>query len=477
MTPDTASIVQGTLSTQPVEALRAQLRGPLLTPEHAEYQAARQIWNGMIDRKPALIARCAGAADVRACVRFARAQRIAVSIRGGGHNIAGTSLCDGGLVIDLSGLRSVEVDPLTRRAHVQPGAKLADFDAEAQAFGLACPLGINSTTGVAGLTLGGGFGWLSRKYGMTIDSLLSADLVNANAEFMHVNDRENPEVFWALRGGGGNFGVVTRFEFQLHSVGPDVLSGLIVYPMEQAKSVLLGYRELITKLPDDFSVWLVLRKAPPLPFLPAPAHGQPVLVLAAFYAGSDASEGQRGLEPFRRLGVPLGEHVGTQPYAAWQQAFDLLLAPGARNYWKSHNLNTLSDAAIDIALDYAGRLPSPHCEIFFGLLGGQASRIERTATAYPHRDSLFALNVHARWESVREDGPCIDWARALFRSMAPEATGGVYVNFLTEDESGRVRDAYGPNYERLAAIKQRIDPDNLFRANQNIAPHDSEVRA
>jgi FAD/FMN-containing dehydrogenase len=474
MTPSPGSTAQGdrerTLSKQSIDNLRSELRGRLLTPEHSEYDSARRIWNGMIDRRPALIARCSGAGDVRSCVRFAKAQGVPLSIRGGGHNIAGTSLCEGGLVIDLSPLRSVEIDPLTRRAHVQPGATLSDFDAEAQAFGLATPLGINSTTGVAGLTLGGGFGWLTRKYGLTIDNLVSADLVNAKGEFMHVNQEENPELFWALRGGGGNFGVVTRFEFQVHPVGPEVLSGLIVYPMDQAKAALQQYRELVAKMPDDLSVWLVLRDAPPLPFLPASVHGKPVLVLAVFYAGKDTSEGQRLIEPFRRLGSPHGEHVGLQPYRAWQQAFDPLLTPGARNYWKSHNLNAMSDSAIDVALDHAKRLPSPHCEVFFALLGGQASRIDRAATAYPHRDALFAMNVHARWETPAEDRACIDWARSLFRTMAPHAAGGVYVNFLTEDESERIRDAYGPNYERLASLKERLDPDNLFRANMNIKP-------
>jgi FAD/FMN-containing dehydrogenase len=442
----------------------------LLTPESPDYERARRIWNGMITCRPALIARCLGVSDVRSCIRFARAQALPLSVRGGGHNIAGTSLCEGGIVIDLSLLRSVEVDPIARRAHVQPGATLADFDAEAQAFGLATPLGINSTTGVAGLTLGGGFGWLTRKHGLTIDNLLSVDLVNAEAEFMHANSQENPELFWALRGGGGNFGVVTRFEFQLHPLGPEILGGLVVHPLSDAREVLSGYRALLADMQDEVNVWLVMRRAPPLPFLPEAVHGQPVLVLALFYAGADRSEGQHALEPFRALGKPYAEHVGPLPYRAWQQLFDPLLTPGARNYWKSHNLNTLSDGAVDVALEHANRLPSPQCEIFFGLLGGRAARVDPAATAYRHRDALFALNVHARWETPEDDRTCIDWARSFFQAMAPHAAGGVYVNFLTEDERERVQSAYGENYARLATVKQRFDPDNLFRSNQNIRP-------
>jgi len=458
------------LSAQAIEGLRGQLRGRLLTREHPDYEAARRIWNGMIDRKPALIARCLGAADVAACIRFARAQKRALSVRGGGHNIAGTSLCEGGLVIDLSLLRSVQVDPLARRAQVQPGATLADFDAEAQAFGLATPLGINSTTGIAGLTLGGGFGWLTRMYGMTIDNLVSADVVGADGTFMRANEQENADLFWALRGGGGNFGVVTRFEFKLHPVGPEIFGGLIVYPLAQAREVLVRYRELVASMPDELSVWLVLRQAPPLPFLSPDVHGKPVLVLAVFYAGKDAEQGRRLAEPFHQFGTPHAVQLGVQPYRAWQQTFDPLLTPGARNYWKSHNFASLSDAAIEVALEHVKQLPSPHTEIFFGLLGGQAARVDARATAYPHRKAVFVMNVHGRWETAAEDRACIDWARNLYRTMTPHAMGGVYVNFLTEDETERVRDAYGPNYGRLAAAKKQFDPDNLFRSNQNIQP-------
>jgi FAD/FMN-containing dehydrogenase len=422
----------------------------------------------MIDRRPALIARCAGAADVMRAVAFARAHDVLVSVRGGGHNIAGSAVCDGGLTIDLSAMRLVRVDPWTRRAQVGPGATLGDFDHEAQAFGLATPLGINSTTGVAGLTLGGGFGWLSRKHGLTIDNLLSADVVLSDGRLVRASAEENPDLFWGIRGGGGNFGIVTRFEFQLHPVGPEVLAGLIVFPLAQARQVLAGYREIAPKTPLEMNVWAVLRKAPPLPFLPAEVHGREILALAVFHA--DPEKGAAAVEPFRRLGSPVGEHLGRVPYAAWQQGFDPLLTPGARNYWKSHNLSELRDGAVDALIEYSGRLPSPHCEIFVGLLGGEVARTAPTATAYPHREAAFVINVHGRWETAAEDETCVGWARSFFEESARYATGGVYVNFLSADETDRVAAAYGPNYERMVEVKRKFDPRNLFRMNQNIQP-------
>lgn len=457
------------LRNDAVEEIKSQTRGKVLLPADPGYEETRQIWNATIDRRPAVIIQCAGVADIIRSVAFAREHRLPVSVRGGGHNIAGNALSDGGLTIDLSTMKSVRVNPETRRAYVEPGATLADFDHEAQAFGLATPLGINSTTGVAGLTLGGGFGWLTRKYGMTVDNLISAEVVTADGKRVRASEEENPDLFWALRGGGGNFGIVSLFEFQLHPVGPEVLSGLIVFPFDQAKEVLTKYRQAVDKMPDDLSVWVVLRKAPPLPFLPKEVHGKEVVVFAILYAG-EVEEGKRLIEPLRRFGRPHGEHIGPMPYTAWQKAFDPLLAPGARNYWKSHNFSQLSDGALDTVIEYAGRLPSPHCEIFFGLIGGQASRIAPDATAYAHRETKIVMNVHGRWEKPEEDKQGIAWARAFFNAAAPHATGSVYVNFLTEEESARVGAAYGPNYDRLARIKNKYDPENFFNRNQNIKP-------
>jgi FAD/FMN-containing dehydrogenase len=455
------------LADDAVEGLRGSLRGGLLRSGDPGYDASRTLWNAMIDRRPALIARCSGAADVRRAVDFARAHGVLTAVRGGGHNIAGNAVCDGGLVIDLSALRTVRIDPAARRAHVGPGALLGDFDHEAQAFGLATPTGINSTTGVAGLTLGGGFGWFSRKHGMTVDSLLAADVVTADGKLLRASATENPDLFWALRGGGGNFGVVTRFEFQLHELGPQVLAGLVVYPLSQAAEALRRYRDFAKTLGDETSVWAVLRKAPPLPFLPASSHGTEIVAFAVFHAG-DPAKGEKILDPVRRFGTPLGEHVGLQPYVAWQRAFDPLLSHGARNYWKSHNFLTLSDEFIDVAVGYAGRLPSPHCEIIVGQLGGAINRVPRDATAYPHRDAAFVVNVHGRWETPAEDQAGTGWARDFFRASAPYATGGVYVNFMTAEETDRVRAAYGPAWDRLVAAKKTYDPTNLFRLNQNI---------
>ncbi len=457
------------LDQKAVRAFGETLDGQLIQPGDAAYDDARQIWNAMIDRRPSLIARCASSGDVQRAVAFARESDVVLAVRGGGHNIAGNAMCDGGLVIDLSAMKRVDVDPGPQRARVGPGATLGDVDAAAQRHGLATPLGINSTTGVAGLTLGGGFGWLTRQYGMTVDNLTSADVVTADGEIAHASPDEHADLFWAIRGGGGNFGVVTNFEFALHPVGPEVFSGLIVFPMAQGRRVLEVFRDLTSSLAEDTNVWAVMRKAPPLPFLPESAHGSEIVALALFStAGAEA--GERLAAQVRGFGAPLGEHVGMQPYAAWQQAFDPLLTPGARNYWKSHNFRQLSDGVIDQALTYASQLPSPQCEIFIALVGGQAARPAPDATAYAHRDANYIMNVHGRWETAAEDRPGIAWAREFFDATAPYAAGSVYVNFMTEDESARVGSAYGPNLPRLKDVKRRYDPDNVFRLNQNIDP-------
>lgn len=452
-----------------IEELKRGIKGEILLPSDAAYEGARKIWNAMIDRRPAVIARCAGTPDVVRAVNFARENRLLLAVRGGGHNIAGNAICDEGFVIDLSKMKAARVDPAARRVTIEGGATLADLDAATQAHGLATPVGINSTTGIAGLTLGGGFGWLSRKYGMTVDNLESAEVVTAAGEVVRASATEHPDLFWALRGGSGNFGVVTRFEFRLHPVGPGVLSGLIVYPISEAKSVLQQYRDFLAKAPDELSVWAVLRKAPPLPFLPAAVHGKEIVALALIYAG-DPRDGEPLIQPLRKFGTPLGEHVGVQPYVAWQQAFDPLLTAGARNYWKSHNFSTLKDALFDAVIASIGKLPSPQCEIFFGAIGGATTRPAPSSAAYAHRDAKFVMNVHGRWENPADDKRCIGWARDFFKASAPFASGGVYVNFLTADEGDRVRSAYGPNYERLAQVKRKYDPDNLFCVNQNIAP-------
>ncbi len=458
-----------TVRAADLDALAAAFDGHLIDASSPNYDAARAIWNGMIDRRPALIARCQNPNDVVAAVRFARQHDVLIAVRGGGHNIAGNALCDGGIVIDLSLMKQITVNAGTRTARVEPGCTLADFDREAQKHGMATPLGINSTTGVAGLALGGGFGWLSRSFGLTSDNLAAADIVTADGELRRATETENADLFWAIRGGGGNFGIVTGFEFRLHAVGPEILSGLIVHPFDDAPSVLRSWRDALTQAPDPLSVWVVMRKAPPLPFLPAEWHGREIVVLAACWVGVDQAAGERALEPFRRIGNPIADVIGRQPYAAWQQAFDPLLAPGSRNYWKSHNFTTLSDRALDVACDFIARLPDPQCEVFFGQVGGVINRIPVAATAYADRTAQLVMNVHSRWEDPARDRACIDWARAVSNAMRPFASGYVYMNFLTQDETDRVRDAYGPNFKRLSSLKEVWDPDNRFRVNHNVA--------
>jgi len=462
-----------TLSKTEIDDFKAALRGQLILPDDAGYDEARTVWNAMIDRRPAMIARCAGVADVRVAIGFARAQHLPLAIRGGGHNIAGSAVCDDGLVIDLSGMKSVRVDPFARRACVEPGCTLGDLDHETQAFGLAVPVGINSTTGVAGLTLGGGFGWLSRRYGMTVDSLVSVDIVTADGELLHCSRDEHKDLFWALCGGGGNFGVVTMFEFQLHAVGPLVYGGLVVLPIEQGKEALRRYREAARSMPDELTVWCVASLAPPLPFLPAEAHGKPMIAFAVCYTGP-IENGPHAVDAVRRFGSPSGEQLGSMPFTAWQQAFDQPLVPGNRNYWKSHNLSELPDGLIDTLIDTFRTLDATEYEVFFGQIGGATARVAVDATAYPARDTIYVMNIHARWSEPKDDARSIAWARMFFENTKPFALGSAYVNFMTEEETDRIAAVYGPNYQRLVAVKNRYDPDNLFRNNQNIKPSGSK---
>ncbi len=464
--------LQGTSDTVPEEAieeLRGTLRGDICLPGEEGYEAARTLWNAMIDRHPDLVVRARGPQDVLRAVRFARAHDLLVSVRSGGHNIAGKAVADGGLLIDLSQMRGVRVDPARRTAWVEAGCLLSDVDAETQAHGLVVPLGINSTTGISGLTLGGGFGWTSRKFGLAVDNLISADVVTADGRMIRASESENPDLFWGIRGGGGNFGIVTGFEFRLHSLGPEVTSGLIVHPFDRAKEILTAWRDFTATAPTDLSAWVVLRKAPPLPFLPPEWHGREVVVLAACHAGSLA-EGEAALAPLRAVGDPIADVIGPHPFVGWQAAFDPLLTPGARNYWKSHDFAEMSDATLDVLADFSGRLPSDECEIFVGHLGGAIGKVPSDATAFGSRKAQYVMNVHTRWQDSSMDRRCIDWARDFFDATASMALPSVYVNFLPEDETGKLGSVYGPNFDRLTDLKTKWDPDNFFRVNQNILP-------
>ncbi|HEY0776818.1 MAG TPA: FAD-binding oxidoreductase [Gemmatirosa sp.] len=458
------------LDSREVARLADTLRGTLLTADAPTYDAVRAVWNGMIDRRPAVIVRCLDADDVAHAVRFAARHDLLVAVRGGGHNIGGLALADDALLIDLAAMRGVQVDPARRTARVEPGATLADFDAAAQVYGLATPLGINSTTGVAGLTLGGGYGWLSRAYGLTVDNLHRAEVVTADGARVTASADENSELFWALRGGGGNFGVVTAFTYDLHPVGPEVTAGLIVHPFDDAAALLRRYRAAVADAPDALTAWVVLRRAPPLPFLAEAVHGQPVIVIATCWCGA-AADAARALAPLRAIGTPHADAVGPMPYVNFQALFDPLLVPGARNYWKTHDFLTLDDGLIDAVVAAARTLPGPQCEIFLAHVGGAVSRLPADATAYAGRAAQFVMNVHGRWDASTDDTGFIAWARGVYEATAPwAAAGSAYVNFLTADEQDRVRSAYGANYDRLAAIKARYDPTNRFRVNQNILP-------
>jgi FAD/FMN-containing dehydrogenase len=458
-----------TLHAASIDELQSSLDGRLLLLGTAEYEEARTIWNAMIDRRPALIVRCLSTRDVANAVNFARENNIVVAVRGGGHNIAGNAVCDGGLMIDLSQMRGVDVDPVKRVARVDGGALLSDVDEATQVHGLVTPLGINSTTGVAGLTLGGGFGWLSRRFGLSIDNLIGAEVVIASGDVLHASETENADLFWGIRGGGGNFGIVTSFEFKLHEIGQTVLSGIIVHPIADAKKVLQFYRDYMNTVDEEFMCWFVMRKAPPAPFIPQEWHGRDVLLLAVCVTGP-LDNAERLARPLRELGNPIADIVQPMPFVDWQKILDPAQSAGARNYWKSHDFMELSDGLIDVLIDAESKIPDPNCDIAFALLGGAVGRVPNDATAYSHRESPWAINIHGRWVDPAMDEACIAWARNLYTACTPFSTGTVYVNFLTAEEGDRVRSAYGPNYDRLVALKDKYDPTNLFRLNQNIKP-------
>ncbi len=454
-----------------VAAFAERLRGPLLRPSDAGYERARRIWNGMIDNRPALVQQPSGAADVIACVDFARDQGLPLSVRGGGHNIAGTAVAEGGLMIDHSPRKGVHVDPANGIVRVEPGCDWGDVDRETQLHGLAVPGGIVSSTGVAGFTLGGGFGWVTRSYGLASDNLLSADLVTAEGKSIRASATEHPDLFWALRGGGGNFGVVTSFEFQGRPVGPQVVAGLVLHPMERAREVLALFREVTAAAPDELGCLLVLRQAPPLPILPEALHGTPVVGIALCYNGPLA-EGEKAVAAVKAFGKPLVDTIAPKPFTAHQQFLDAGQPFGRQQYWKSDYLRELSPEADDLLISHAERIASPFSSVLVFQLGGAASRVGETDTAAGNRDAQFVFNVQAQWQDPAESAAHIGWARDYWQAMQPFSSGGTYVNFLTRDEDeARLRAAYGPAiYERLVEVKTEYDPGNLFRSNQNIRP-------
>ena len=453
-----------------IDSLRASFRGELVLPSDAGYETARRVWNAFIDKRPALIARCTGVADVIRAVEFAQKHQLSVAVRGGGHNVAGYGTCDGGMVIDLSTMRGIGLDVVRRRATAQAGTTWGDLDHETQAYGLATTGGMVSTTGLAGFTLGGGIGWLMRKHGPACDNLLAAEIVTAGGRVVRASADENSDLFWGIRGGGGNFGIVTSFEFRLHPVGPMVMAGPTFYPADQAGELLGFYREWVRGVPDELTTVLSLATAPAAPFLPKAIHGRRVAIVISCFAG-ELQDAARVLRPLREFGSPVADLIRPMPYEALQSLVDSDWGPGAHNYFKSGYLERLDDAAIETLLRWHARVESPHSEIHLHHFGGAVARVAEGETAFAHRRAPYLLNVLARWTDRAQSETNIDWARNLHRSMTPFGTGGVYVNFLGEEGDDRVRAAYGRDtYERLIKLKNTYDPSNLFRINQNIKP-------
>ncbi len=457
------------LSKEDMQAFRGEFRGAVLTPDDPAYDETRKIWNAMIDRRPAVIARCTGTADVVQALRFARRHRLLSSVRGGGHNIAGLAVCEGGLMIDLCGMRGVWVDPASQTAQAQAGCTLADVDRETQVHGLAAVLGFVSATGIAGLTVGGGFGYLTRRHGWTCDTVQSMEVVTADAKVLRVSAQENEDLFWALRGGGGNFGIVTSFAYRLFPVGPEILGGAIAWRGEDAPQVLEAFREFSAAAPREMTAVAVLRTAPPAPWLPKEVHGQPIAAIFICHSG-DRSEGERLLGALRRVGKPVADIVAPRPYAQMQSLLDATQPKGRRYYWKSHYLAEVSDRLIPLAVEHARRFKSPHSAVLVFQIGGALNDLPAEHSPAGNRDARYVLNITASWEQPADDEANVQWARDCFQATQPCSTGGTYVNFLTEEEGAdRIAAAYGEaNLGRLSAIKRKYDPEDLFRHTKRV---------
>jgi len=443
-----------------VQDFAADLRGRLLRPGDDGYDDARKVWNGMIGRRPALIARCAGTADVIAAVRFAREHGLLVSVKGGGHNITGNAVCEGGLMIDLSPMKSVRVDPTKRIARAEAGLTWGEYNHETQAFGLASTGGVVSTTGIAGLTLGGGLGWLMGKHGLSCDNLLSADLVTAEGRLLTVSADDYPDLFWGLRGGGGNFGVVTSFEYRLHPVGP-VLAGMVLHPMAKAKEALRFYRDYARSCPDEALAAAALMTSP---------EGTPVVAIIVAYIG-DLGTGEAVVAPVRKFGSPLVDTIAPTSYVQLNTLFDAAVPyGGVQRYWKSSFLKELGDDLVEILVERSATMLSPMSMVLFFHLHGAAARVDRNATAFGLRQDQWDYDVISQWNDPAETGQHVQWTREYWTAVEPFATGEVYVNHLDAEEVTRIRAAYGGHYDRLVALKNKYDPTNLFRMNQNIRP-------
>jgi hypothetical protein len=458
------------LGDEALTALRSRHRGPIASPGEAAFDTARTLWNGMIDRRPAVVARCLGVADVIECVRFAREHDLLLCIKGGGHNIAGLAATDGGLMLDMSLMRGVFVDPGERVARAQAGCLLGDVDRETQVHGLAAVLGFVSETGVAGLTLGGGFGYLTRRWGWTSDTVLGMDVVTADARLVRASDTENPDLFWGLRGGGGNFGVVTGIDYRLHPVGPEIVGGVVAWPASEAPEVLELYRTVAEEAPRELTLVALIRRAPPAPWLPQDVHGEPIVALLACHTGSP-EQAESDVAAIKSFGAPVGDVLVRRPYVQMQALLDATQPKGRRYYWKSEYLPSVDPALCDLAIEHAERIRSPHSAVILFQLGGALNELDADHSAVGNREARYLFNVTGSWERPEDDQANIAWAREAWADMRAFSTGGTYLNFLTEDEGAdRTEAALGGSLLRLAEIKSRWDPTNLFRTNRNIQP-------
>ena len=451
------------------DTLARTVGGAVLTPDNAGYDEARALWNARFDRRPDLIVRCTNPDDVRAAVNFARDNGLRLSVKGGGHAFAANTVADGGLLIDLSPMQGIEVDPERKTARIEAGAKWGQVDSRVQAHGLASPGGTVSTVGVAGYTLGGGAGYLARMHGMAIDNLLSVDVVTADGELRHVSEEQHPDLFWALRGGGGNFGVATRFEFRLHEVGPQVLAGQVFHRFVDAPEVLRFYREFMSEAPEEVQCYPFFLRVPPLDLFPQEYHGQLVLDLVLFHARTGA-DAEATLRPLVEAGDPFLAFVGPQPYVDVLKTFDAGVPSGQRYESRSHDLPSISDDVIATLMEHLPDMTGEFTSAYLGGLGGAIARVDPAATAFPHRAAAFSFHIMAGWTEPEMDEQVTGWTRRLHDALTPHATGGVYVNVLGHGEASRVRAAYGDNWARLVELKRIWDPDNLFRTNHNIPP-------
>ena len=459
------------MDTQDVTTFAGTIRGRVLSPGDEGFLQACSLWNGTVARRPRLVVKPTGVADVSAAVRFARAQGLPLSVRGGGHNVAGNALCDGGLTIDLSGMRSVRVDPARRTARVDGGATLGDVDHETQLHGLAAPFGVVSRTGVGGLTLHGGLGFLTRHFGLSCDNLIAADVVTADGQLVTTDSERHSDLLWALRGGGGNFGVVTSLEYKLHPVGPDVWMFIVMYPMDDAQKVFTFFREHMDSAPDDLMAIAILWNSPHEDPVPESARNLPVVILAGAHSGP-FEEGERAIAPFRNVATPLVDFSGPMPFVAAQKLFDADYPDGRRYYWKSLYLDSLDEAAVTTLVDHARKRPSKLSSVDVWALGGAMRREPNGGSAFSHRDRPYLLGIEANWDDAKEDGANVSWARGLYADMGRFSAGGLYLNFPGHTEEGDtlLRQSFGSSYARLQAVKAKYDPDNVFRSTFNIAP-------